>query len=128
MKVDIYNIFNEIQTDTNTKDNLTKLIGFFEKKKTKEFIEIIEQVILMIYKYHDKNNAALKNIKDFLKRFLETGYSANTCLAPGNLRAGQQRICRTLKGSPEKGHGSNNSIASFQQEPCWSLEICVPLT
>ena len=71
MKVDIYNIFNEIQTDTNTKDNLTKLIGFFEKKKTKEFIEIIEQVILMIYKYHDKNNAALKNIKDFLKRFLE---------------------------------------------------------
>jgi len=71
MKAEIYEIFNEIQTDTNTKENLSRLVTFYEKGKFDDFIDIIQNVLMMIFKYHDKNTAALKNIKDFLKRFLE---------------------------------------------------------
>ena len=71
MKAEIYEIFNEIQTDTNTKENLSRLVTFYEKGKFDEFVDIIQNVLMMIFKYHDKNTAALKNIKDFLKRFLE---------------------------------------------------------
>jgi len=71
MKEEIYEIFNEIQTDTNIKENLAKFINFYEKGKFDDFIDILQNVIMMIFKYHDKSTAALKNIKDFLKKFLE---------------------------------------------------------
>lgn len=71
MKAEIYKIFNEIQTETNTKENLSALVAIYERRKLEEFIDIIQNVIMMIFKYHEKNNAALKNIKDFLKKFLE---------------------------------------------------------
>ncbi len=71
MKEEIYDIFNEIQTDTNSRENLTKLVNLYEKAKFDKFIDILQNIIMMIFKYHDKNTAALKNIKDFIKRFLE---------------------------------------------------------
>ena len=67
----IYQVFNEIQTGTNTSDNLDTLIKIFEKAKPLEFNECIEKVFLIIIKNYDKNNVVLKNIKDFLKSFIE---------------------------------------------------------
>ena len=67
----IYQVFNEIQTGTNTSDNLDTLIKIFEKAKPLEFNDCMEKVFLIIIKNYDKNNVVLKNIKDFLKSFIE---------------------------------------------------------
>lgn len=71
MKAEIFRIFNEIQTGSNTIDNLDELFKHFEKKETKKFNETFESVILIIFKNYDKNNVALKNIKEFLLNFLD---------------------------------------------------------
>jgi hypothetical protein len=69
---DIYEIFNNIQTGSNTVDNLSKLISFFEKEKNKDnFITLLEMVFLIILKNFDKSNMALKNIGDFISDFLQ---------------------------------------------------------
>jgi len=67
----IYHVFNEIQTGTNTSDNLDTLIKIFEKANPQEFNDCMEKVFLIIIKNYDKNNVVLKNIKDFLKSFIE---------------------------------------------------------
>ena len=67
---EIFQIFNEVQTGTNTKENVEKLIGFVEKKTIKAFVENLEQVFLIIIKNYEKVNIPLKNIKDFLKQFI----------------------------------------------------------
>lgn len=67
---EVFLIFNEIQTGTNTKENLEKLLNFVEKKSIKQLISNLENVFLIIVKNYDKNNIPLKNIKDFLKQFI----------------------------------------------------------
>jgi hypothetical protein len=71
VKENIYKIFNDIQTRCNTKENTEELITIFEKNKVNKFNEVIEKVFLIIFKEFDKNNVALKNIKEFVKGFLE---------------------------------------------------------
>jgi hypothetical protein len=69
---DIYEIFNSIQTGSNTNENLENLLMHFEKDKDKEhFIKHLENVFLIIIKNYEKNNIALKNIKDLIQDFLE---------------------------------------------------------
>lgn len=67
----IFQIFTEVQTGTNTKENLDKLLEFYEKKTKKMFLENLEQVFLIVIKNFEKNNIPLKNIKDFLKQFIQ---------------------------------------------------------
>jgi hypothetical protein len=67
---EFFEIFNEIQTGSNTKENLEKMLSIVEKKKMKNLIDNLEQVFLIIIKNYEKNNIPLKNIKDFLKQFL----------------------------------------------------------
>jgi hypothetical protein len=73
MKADeIYAIFNSIQTGSNMAENLENLVKHFEKDKDKEnFISLLEKVFFIIIKNYEKNNMALKNIKDFIQDFLE---------------------------------------------------------
>jgi hypothetical protein len=69
---EMYDIFNSIQTGSNTAESLDKLIKHFEKDKDgARFIEHLEKVFLIIIKNYEKNNIALKNIKDFIQDFLE---------------------------------------------------------
>jgi hypothetical protein len=69
---DIYEIFNSIQTGSNTAENLENLVKFFEKDKDKtHFVENLEKVFLIVIKNYEKNNIALKNVKDFVQDFLE---------------------------------------------------------
>ena len=67
---EIFQIFNEVQTGTNTKDNIELLLNHFEKKKFKSLLNDLEQIFLIIIKNYEKNNIPLKNIKDFLKQFI----------------------------------------------------------
>lgn len=67
----IFQIFTEIQTGTNTKENLDKLLIFFDQKTIKHFFENLEQVFLIVIKNHENNNIPLKNIKDFIKQFFQ---------------------------------------------------------
>jgi hypothetical protein len=71
MKAEIYKIFNDIQTRTNTSENLENFVSLFEKSKWKEFNSIMENVFLIMMKNYEKNNVVLKNIKEFLKSFIE---------------------------------------------------------
>ncbi len=69
---DIYDIFNNTQTGSNTVENLSKLINFFEKEKNKDnFITHLEMVLLIILKNFEKSNMALKNIGEFISDFLQ---------------------------------------------------------
>jgi hypothetical protein len=71
IKLEIYRIFNQIQTDTNTKENLSALITLFEKRRIDSFIVGISNIVNMTFMQYDKNFSPLKNIIDFLKRFLD---------------------------------------------------------
>jgi hypothetical protein len=71
MKAQVYKIFNEIQTRTNTLENQETFIDIFEKSRGKEFNEVLENVFLIVFKNFDKNNVILKNIKEFIKVFLD---------------------------------------------------------
>jgi hypothetical protein len=71
IKTEIYRILNDIQTRTNTSDNLDSFIKIYQKNKEKEFNESLENVFLIIMKNFDKNNVVLKNIKEFIKLFLD---------------------------------------------------------
>jgi len=70
MKAEIFKIFNEIQTRTNTKENLEELINHFKKSKPAKFCEDMDDIYLIIIKNFDKNTMPLKNIKEFSKDFL----------------------------------------------------------
>jgi hypothetical protein len=72
MKAEVYQIFNEIQTRTNTSENFDNFVSIFEKEKNAvKFNEVIENVFLIIFNNYEKNNVVLKNIKEFMKDFLE---------------------------------------------------------
>jgi hypothetical protein len=74
MKADIYKIFNDIQTRTNTMENLESFLSIYEKSKGKgmqDFLAVLEQIFLIVLKNYEKNNVVLKNIKEFIKLFLE---------------------------------------------------------
>ena len=71
LKEKIYQIFNQIQTSTEIKQNLKDLYELYEEHNTKEFIEIIENVIYIIFANYEKNTVPLKNIRDFFRTFIE---------------------------------------------------------
>jgi hypothetical protein len=74
MKVEVYKIFNDIQTRTNTMENLESFLAIYEKSKGKgmpDFLSALEQVFLIVMKNYEKNNIVLKNIKEFIKLFIE---------------------------------------------------------
>lgn len=70
-KLKIFEIFSEIQTRTNTKENLESFCEIFENNSIDEFNEILEKVFLIILYNYDKNTLPLKNIREFLKIFIE---------------------------------------------------------
>lgn len=71
MKAEVYKIFNDIQTRTDTSENMEAFLRHFEKKEVKIFNEVMENVFLIILKNYDKNSVVLKNIKEFIKSFLD---------------------------------------------------------
>ena len=71
LKEKIYQIFNQIQTSTEIKQNLKDLYELYEEHNTKEFIDIIENVIYIIFANYEKNTVPLKNIRDFFRTFIE---------------------------------------------------------
>lgn len=70
-KEQMFSIFNDIQTRTETKDNLEEFYALFESAPIAEFNEALENIFIIIFFNYDKNNLPLKNIKDFLKLFIE---------------------------------------------------------
>ena len=70
MKSELFKIFNDIQTRTNTKENTDALIDLFKKSKHITFCDALDEVFLIIIKNYDKNAMPLKNIKEFVKEFL----------------------------------------------------------
>lgn len=77
MKSNIYQAFNEIQTRTNFKENQKLIFKYFETERVEEFTEIIEKVVLIIIKHHDKNSQALNNIKTAFKNLVRTMLKAD---------------------------------------------------
>jgi len=71
MKTEIYKIFNDIQTRTNTSENMENFISIYESNNVKQFNEIMENIFLIILKNYEKNNIVLKNIKEFVKNFID---------------------------------------------------------
>ena len=71
LKEKIYQIFNQVQTSTDIKQNLKDLYELYEENNTKEFIQIIENVIFIIFSNYEKNTVPLKNVRDFLRTFIE---------------------------------------------------------
>jgi hypothetical protein len=65
-----FNAFNEIQTGTNINHHLDKFLNHFDKKNLKSLLTNLEEVFMIIIKNFDKNNIPLKNIKNFLKKFI----------------------------------------------------------
>lgn len=68
----IFLIFNEIQNITNYKENLKSLYKLYESMNIKTFNKIIEDILLIIIYNYDNNNCPLKNIRDFIKNFVDT--------------------------------------------------------
>ena len=70
-KLQMYEIFNKIQSVTDTKNNLKKLITLYENENINEFISNLEKIFAIIFYNYDKNTVPLKNIREFLKTFLD---------------------------------------------------------
>ena len=70
-KQKIYDIFSAIQTRTDTKENLQSLYEIYESTPIDEFNEILESIFMVIFYNYDKNTLPLKNIREFLKSFIE---------------------------------------------------------
>jgi len=70
-KLQMYGIFNKIQSVTDTKNNLKKLINLYENENINEFISNLEKIFAIIFYNYDKNTVPLKNIREFLKTFLD---------------------------------------------------------
>jgi hypothetical protein len=100
MKEQVYKIFNEIQTGSNTKENLDNFIKIFEKTKPQTFCETIENVFLIIIKNYEKNNVAIKNIKEFIKNFLEK--TAKNTKNRDNLKKFISHFCNLFTSTVKK--------------------------
>ena len=70
-KQKIYKIFDDIQTSLDKKENLSDFYEIYEDISINEFITILDYVFGMILTQYDKNTVPLKNIREFLKKFLE---------------------------------------------------------
>jgi len=70
-KQKVYKIFDDIQTSLDKKENLSDFYEIYEDISINEFITILDYVFGMILTQYDKNTVPLKNIREFLKKFLE---------------------------------------------------------
>ena len=70
-KQKVYKIFDDIQTSLDKKENLSDFYEIYEDISINEFITILDNVFGMILTQYDKNTVPLKNIREFLKKFLE---------------------------------------------------------
>ena len=70
-KQKVYKIFDDIQTSLDKKENLSDFYEIYEDIPINEFIIILDYVFGMILTQYDKNTVPLKNIREFLKKFLE---------------------------------------------------------
>lgn len=67
----IFEIFNEIQSETNTKENMKSLYALYESMNVNDFNKIVEDILLIIFYNFDKNTCPLKNIRDFIRSFID---------------------------------------------------------
>ena len=70
-KQKVYKIFDDIQTSLDKKENLSDFYEIYEDISINEFITILDYVFGMILTQYDKNTVPLKNVREFLKKFLE---------------------------------------------------------
>ena len=70
-KKKVYKIFDDIQTSLDKKENLSDFYEIYEDLPINEFIPILDNVFGMILTQYDKNTVPLKNIREFVKKFLE---------------------------------------------------------
>lgn len=107
-KEKMFSIFNNIQTRTETKDNLEAFYALFESAPIPDFNEALESIVLIIFFNYDKNNLPLKNIKEFLKLFLEKALR-NQKLKE-KLRAFLKHFCNLLTLNAKKIKYKNLSL------------------
>ena len=70
-KLKVYKIFDDIQTSLDKKENLSDFYEIYEDLPVNEFIAILDNIFAMILTQYDKNTIPLKNIREFVKKFLE---------------------------------------------------------
>ena len=70
-KQKIYKIFSDIQTSSDKKENLSDFYEIYEDISTNEFIKYLDNIFGMIFTQYEKNTVPIKNIREFLKKFLE---------------------------------------------------------
>ena len=70
-KQKVYKIFSDIQTSLDKKENLSDFYEIYEDIPTNEFISYLDNIFGMIFTQYDKNTVPIKNIREFLKKFLE---------------------------------------------------------
>ena len=70
-KQKVYKIFSDIQTSLDKKENLSDFYEIYEDIPTDEFITYLDNIFGMIFTQYDKNTVPIKNIREFLKKFLE---------------------------------------------------------
>ena len=70
-KQKVYKIFSDIQTSLDKKENLSDFYEVYEDISINEFISILDNIFAMILTQYEKNTIPLKNIREFMKKFLE---------------------------------------------------------
>ena len=70
-KKKVYKIFSDIQISLDKKENLSDFYEIYEDISINEFISILDNIFGMILTQYEKNTVPLKNIREFLKKFLE---------------------------------------------------------
>ena len=70
-KQKVYKIFSDIQTSLDKKENLSDFYEIYEDIPINEFINYLDNIFGMIFTQYDKNTVPIKNIREFLKKFLE---------------------------------------------------------
>ena len=70
-KQKVYKIFTDIQTSLDKKENLSDFYEIYEDISINEFITYLDNIFGMIFTQYDKNTIPIKNIREFLKKFLE---------------------------------------------------------
>ncbi len=70
-KQKVYKIFSDIQTSLDKKENLSDFYEIYEDISINEFINYLDNIFGMIFTQYDKNTVPIKNIREFLKKFLE---------------------------------------------------------
>ena len=102
MKAEVYQIFTDIQTRSNTTENLESFVKIFEKNPVVKFNDVLENVFLIIIKNFEKNNVALKNIKEFIKSFMEKAIKISSSKAKDNLKKFIKHFCEFFTSNAKK--------------------------